>query len=698
MKKYLFILSMLVLSINVFSQDTTIWRGDQQFLKGDDALTFDIGDTNDIGSTGPVKIDSLVTSGYSVSHADSATYADTLLEQVGKSSSYVKNAYIDSMGGAGHNFSINSDTAILKVTKTGQITMTDDTIYSGSGYIAVQGNSKINQNLTTSSLSPGAVFKRLSILYGASSRVSAILYRNENIGAAAAIGDNIMFKATNSDAKMIYKNISKTNGVSSTFTTQWEFENYTLNSKHNWLRANGDSIFADSIFTVSGKSYFKNDIDIIGNITVSGNVDGEDVSDIGDTLTVHRTDINANASDISDNSDTLTVHRTDINANASDISDNSDTLTVHRTDINSNASDISDNVDSLTQHRTDINLNTTHRSSDGSDHSFLDQDVTTGSSPLWITPTITSLKLYDNDKSNTLEFSHGGNESGDYTLSFFVFSGSRTFTLKENFVLDDGYNFTLQALGQANSLILNESLTIADGNNVQLTGTSGAAVNLTIEGSNAVVNQDVTSDASPIWLYPHVTGLRLYDTDKSNYLNLNWQEVETDNYGLYFLVHSADRTINLSGNLTVVNNDVSLNQNLLTTSDVIFNDLTAGTITSDGELTSNGNLTINSDTTIINGIVIITECVSIADDGTLLLPTTKRIKGEFWGASANNVESANFYITDEGIVSLLGNTANVVTTDTDGKVCILQVELDQSGIKNRLGTSKTFCYEIKYKQ
>lgn len=44
----------------------------------------------------------------------------------------------------------------------------------------------------------------------------------------------------------------------------------------------------------------------------------------------------------------------------------------------------------LQENRTAINLNTTHRSSDGSDHSYIDQDVTTTSSPTFDGASFTS--------------------------------------------------------------------------------------------------------------------------------------------------------------------------------------------------------------------------------------------------------------------------------------------------------------------
>lgn len=130
------------------------------------------------------------------------------------------------------------------------------------------------------------------------------------------------------------------------------------------------------------------------------------------------------------------------------------------------------------------------------------------------------IRLLDSDASHFLTVTWGEDDSANRTLGFLVAGGNRTITLNENFIVGDGYDFTVQALGQANALVLNENLTVADGYAVtlqalgqanQLTlnegftigdgnaGTltfSAASKVLTVE-DNSIVNQDLTTDAGP---------------------------------------------------------------------------------------------------------------------------------------------------------------------------------------------------------
>lgn len=53
------------------------------------------------------------------------------------------------IGESGSNLKIDSDTTEMNVLNSGQITMTDDTIYSGSGYVSIEGDCAVNQNVRT---------------------------------------------------------------------------------------------------------------------------------------------------------------------------------------------------------------------------------------------------------------------------------------------------------------------------------------------------------------------------------------------------------------------------------------------------------------------------------------------------------------------------------------------------------------------
>ena len=72
-----------------------------------------------------------------------------------------------------------------------------------------------------------------------------------------------------------------------------------------------------------------------------------------------------------------------------------------------------------------------------------------------------------------------------------------TFTTQNN-------NVTVNAVGAARTLTLNESLTVGDGNDGTITF-SGASKTLTVE-ENSNVNQDLTTDASPTFAAGTITG------------------------------------------------------------------------------------------------------------------------------------------------------------------------------------------------
>jgi hypothetical protein len=87
----------------------------------------------------------------------------------------------------------------------------------------------------------------------------------------------------------------------------------------------------------------------------------------------------------------------------------------------------------------------------------------------------------------------------------------------------------------------------------------------------------------------------------------------------------------------------------------------------------------------------------IADDGTITPPTA--ISGWGWvrAYSSGNLSEAayQFEFNSDGAVTLVNNTTNVASADTDGKLCIFD---NGTGIiiKNRLGSSQTLKVELKY--
>lgn len=76
--------------------------------------------------------------------------------------------------------------------------------------------------------------------------------------------------------------------------------------------------------------------------------------------------------------------------------------------------------------------------------------------------------------------------------------------------------------------------------------------------------------------------------------------------------------------------------------------------------------------------------ISVVDDGYIYLPTN--ISG--WGiVTAQGEEGATFIFTSAGVPTIIGGSTNVVTTDTDVKLCILD-NGDGIAIRNRLGATK----------
>ncbi len=88
---------------------------------------------------------------------------------------------------------------------------------------------------------------------------------------------------------------------------------------------------------------------------------------------------------------------------------NADSITAHRAAINNNTSNILTNT-------TAIGLNTTHRTSNGTDHTYIDQDVTTTSSPTFVTV------------NGNLNGNAGTVTNGVYTIGNQTIGGTKTFS------------------------------------------------------------------------------------------------------------------------------------------------------------------------------------------------------------------------------------------------------------------------------
>lgn len=85
-----------------------------------------------------------------------------------------------------------------------------------------------------------------------------------------------------------------------------------------------------------------------------------------------------------------------------------------------------------------------------------------------------------------------------------------------------------------------------------------------------------------------------------------------------------------------------------------------------------------------------------ADDESIVLTNGISGWGEVYAFKSGTIEEwAEFIISSDGTVYLKSNSTNVVTTDTDGKLCIFD---NGSGvtIRNRLGGSRTIKYIIHH--
>lgn len=102
------------------------------------------------------------------------------------------------------------------------------------------------------------------------------------------------------------------------------------------------------------------------------------------------------------------------------------------------------------------------------------------------------MRLLDTDQSNFLTVTWAEGDTSNRTLGILVKSGNRTFTLYENLEVADGYDFTLQALGQANQLTLNENLTVGDGYAITLTAEDASAAVVLDNVNFEVENTDGT--------------------------------------------------------------------------------------------------------------------------------------------------------------------------------------------------------------
>jgi hypothetical protein len=111
------------------------------------------------------------------------------------------------------------------------------------------------------------------------------------------------------------------------------------------------------------------------------------------------------------------------------------------------------------------------------------------------TLTANAFYLYDTDKSDKLRLYWGEDDSATRQLTFKVNAGNRAINLEQGINVTGDGSITLNQVGANKSITLNENLVIGDGYAGTLTY-SAASKTLTVENTS-VVNQDLSSDASP---------------------------------------------------------------------------------------------------------------------------------------------------------------------------------------------------------
>ena len=104
------------------------------------------------------------------------------------------------------------------------------------------------------------------------------------------------------------------------------------------------------------------------------------------------------------------------------------------------------------------------------------------------------------------------------------------------------------------------------------------------------------------------------------------------------------------------------------------------------------NIAVSS---IKDSLVTKCECSDVVDDGTITLPDATTQSLVIW--IDGDDEWALAAIQADGTVTLPATVGSVVNTDTDTNLCIFDSGTGAT-IKNRLGSTKTICYETKYKQ
>ena len=149
--------------------------------------------------------------------------------------------------------------------------------------------------------------------------------------------------------------------------------------------------------------------------------------------------------------------------------------------------------------------------------STINQDVTSDADVTFATLSVNNsgIKIKDTNASHDLIIAVGSNITADRTLTFTTGDSNRGVILGGDFTTQNN-NVVINAVGDARTLTLNESLTVGDGNDGTITF-SAAHKTLTVE-NDSTINQDVTSDADVTFatLSVNNSGIKIKDTNASH--------------------------------------------------------------------------------------------------------------------------------------------------------------------------------------
>ena len=185
----------------------------------------------------------------------------------------------------------------------------------------------------------------------------------------------------------------------------------------------------------------------------------------------------------------------------------------------------------------------------------------------------TGLKILDKNSAYTLNIKWNEADSANRTLNLLLRSGNRSLDLYENLTIGNGTDITITGVTAARTFTMNEDFTIGDGNSGTLTfSASGDTLTvgetLTLDGASGktlTLEENLTiADGQNITI-TGVTAARSI-TLNEDLTVVDGQDIELHASGgekaqLAIDTQNAERTLDMTGNLTVESNSI-INQDL----------------------------------------------------------------------------------------------------------------------------------------